>query len=53
MSSHPCQLINPSKNELGKISKAILEKKNDALMKSLNLNQWKDSNQMISWFKYI
>ena len=22
-------------------------------MKSLNLNQWKDSNQMSSWFKYI
>ena len=27
-SSHPCLLINPSKSELGKVSKVILEKVN-------------------------
>ena len=39
MSSHPCRLINPCKSELGKISKIILEKTNDTLIKSLNLDQ--------------
>ena len=34
-----CHLINPCKSELCKISKTILEKTNDALMESLNLNQ--------------
>ena len=37
MLSHLFRLINSCKSELGKISKIILEKTNDALLKSLNL----------------
>ena len=36
--SLPCHLINPSKSELGKISKVKLEKINQALIKNLDVN---------------
>ena len=38
MSSHPCRLINPRKEELDEISKTIIEKTSFALVKSLSLN---------------
>ena len=38
-SSHSCRLINPSKSELGKVSKSILEKLNTNLVNSLKVNQ--------------
>ena len=53
MSSHPCRLVKPCKSELGKITKAILKKINNVIVKSLSLNQWKDTNQIISWFRNI
>ena len=40
--SLPCRLINPSKSELGKVSKVKLEKINQALIKNLDVNQWKN-----------
>ena len=52
-SSHPCRLINPSKSELGKVSKAILKKVNTVLVDSLKVNQWKDSDNVINWFDGI
>ena len=45
--------MNPCKGELGKISKTILEKTNDVLVKSIYLNQCKDSNQIISCFRNV
>ena len=51
--SLPCRLINPSKYELGKVSKVKLEKINQALIKHLNFNQWKNSSSVIEWFKGI
>ena len=39
-----CHLISPSKSELGKVSKVKLEKINQALMKHLDVNQWKNSS---------
>ena len=47
------RLINPAKNELGRISKAILEKMNKQLRTSLNLNQWKSTSSVIEWFTNI
>ena len=47
------RLINPAKNELGRISKAILEKVNKQLQTSLNLNQWKSTSNVIEWFTNI
>ena len=49
----PCRLINPSKSELGKVSKVILEKINQALTKHLDVNQWKNLSTVIEWFKVV
>ena len=48
-----CRLINPAKNELGRISKAILDKINHNLCKKLKVNQWKNTQNVIEWFKNI
>ena len=52
-SSLHCRLINPSKNELGKVSKSILENINQHLVKLLCVNQWKNSVSATQWFKNI
>ena len=52
--SHPkCRLLNPSKSELGKVSKIILEQINTNLRNSLGLNQWKNTRKVIDWFTKI
>ena len=48
-----CRLINPCKNEIGKISKIVLEKINKRLLKELNFNQWKNTDDVIRWFRNI
>ena len=52
-SSLHCRLINPSKNELGIVSKSILENINQHLVKLLHANQWKNSVSVIEWFRNI
>ena len=52
-SSLPCRLINPSKSELGKVSKVLLENINKQLIGRLNVNQWKNSENEIDWFNTI
>ena len=47
------RLINPVKNELGRISKAILDNINKRLCTSLNINKWKNTASIIEWFKRI
>ena len=52
--NHPTtRLINPSKNEIGRISKHILEKINTELVSKLSVNQWKNTISVIKWFKNI
>ena len=52
--SHPkCRLINPSKSELGKVSKAILDDINSKIRLILNVNQWKNTQSVIDWFQSI
>ena len=46
------RLLNPAKNELGRISKTILDKTNVDLHNSLHLYQWKNT-QVIDWFQGI
>ena len=48
-----CRLINPSKNEIGKISKIVLEKTNKKLLKELDFNQWKNTDDVTRWFRKI
>ena len=47
------RLLNPAKNELGRISKTILDKINVIHHNSLHLNQWKNTQEVIDCFKDI
>ena len=49
----PCRLIVPSKTELGSVSKIHLDKINRAIREKLNLNQWKNTTDVITWFSKI
>ncbi len=48
-----CRLINPAKSESGKLGKIILDKINSNLRKIVNLNQWKNTQNVIEWFGNI
>ena len=48
-----CQLINPTKSEIGKISKEILDRINSKITRASKFNQWKNSTSVIKWFKAI
>ena len=48
-----CRLLNPTKSEIGKISKQKLEKIISITRKRSNLNQWKNATYAITWFKNI
>ena len=52
-SSLPCRLISPSKSNISKISKSILDKVNQILRNKLQFNQWKNSENVIDRFKKI
>ena len=47
------RLINPSKSDIGKISKSLLDTINENILKQTNVNQWKNTAQVITWFKNI
>ena len=48
-----CCLNNPTKSELGKISKKIIEQINQEILKKIDVNQWKNTNNVINWFNNI
>ena len=48
-----CRLINPTKSNIGKISKQILQKINDKVRSQLGLQQWRSTEDTITWFKNI
>jgi hypothetical protein len=48
-----CRLINPTKSEIGKISKQILEKITTNVKKTTKFQQWKNTNEVIQWFTSI
>ena len=45
--------MNPAENELDRIIKTILDKINVNVRNSLHLNQWKNTQEVINWFKVI
>ena len=49
----PVRLINPVKNELGRLSKFTIQAVNKELRHKFNLNQWKNTENIIDWFKSI
>ena len=48
-----CRLINPAKSHSGKISKLILDTINTQLRTFLNVNQWRNTQNVIDWFGNI
>ena len=45
-----CRLINPSKSEIGKISKHILDDINNKIKTIESVNQWKNTTDVLKWF---
>ena len=43
----PVRLINPAKNELGRLSKFTIQAVNKELRHKFNLNQWKNTENII------
>ena len=48
-----CRLINPTKSNIGKISKQILQSINGKLRNELKLKQWRSTNETLTWFKNL
>ena len=48
-----CRLINPSKSEIGIISKHILDDINTKILQATKVNLWKSTSNAIEWFKSI
>ena len=48
-----CRLINPTKAEIGKVSKRILGRMNTKVVHTLQLNQWKNTKAVLNWFNSI
>ena len=52
--NHPTtRLINPFKNEIGRISKHILDQINTKLVSKLSVNEWNNTISVIKWFENI
>ena len=45
------RLINPVKNEMGRISEAILDTANKNIQEAMDLNQWRNTDTIIDWFR--
>ena len=48
-----CRLINPAKSEMGYVSKGLLDNVISKVADATGLNQWRNTNTVISWFKSI
>ena len=48
-----CRLINPSKGEMGVVSKNFLEEMNNKLNIHPCYNQWRSTSTVIEWFEAI
>ena len=48
-----CRLINPTKNEISKVSKQILSKVVDEIRSKLRLKLMKNTNSVINWFEEL
>ena len=45
------RLLNPTKNEIGRISKHILQNINKTLSEEIKVNGWSNTESVINWFK--
>ena len=47
------RLLNPAKNEIGRTNKHILQNIKKKLYEEIKVNQWKNTENVINWFKNI
>ena len=47
------RLINPTKSELGRVAKQMLDRINSSIRTKTNLNQWTNTTNVIDWFKNL
>ena len=50
MNNTKCRLINPTKSELGRVSKQMLAKIISTVKSKSQLQQWKNTHSVIEWF---
>jgi hypothetical protein len=51
---HPtCRLINPTKSEIGIVSKHILKEINNAIINATKINMWKNTSSVLKWFNNL
>lgn len=48
-----CRVVNPTKTNIGKISKVILEKAVKSIKQQTQYHQWKSTKEVVEWFKNI
>ena len=50
--NHPTRIIiNPARDEIGRIDKQILDQINSKLCEILKVNEWKNTASIINWFQ--
>ena len=49
----PCRLINPAKPEMGRVSKAILERVTKDVQSATRINLWKNTASVLDWFSAL
>ena len=49
-SNPQCRLLNPTKPELGRVSKKMLDKINSELRSKTKLRQWRRTKEVRDWF---
>ena len=53
MNDPKCRLLNPTKPEIGRISKKILQNVINVIREKSKLRQWKNTDSVITWFNQI
>ena len=53
MNNTKCRLINPTKSNIGKISKQLLQKINEEVREKEKLQQWRSTTDVLEWFNTI
>ena len=48
-----CRFINPSKTDIRKISKQILDRVSNNILEKNKVNQWKNTSSVIEWYRNI
>ena len=48
-----CRLINPTKSEIGKVSKIMLDRINRDIKDKCSVNQWKSTKDVLDWFNNL